>query len=142
MINTFFPSKKKPVVLSLPVVHQQQQQSKWVGSYHLTEEQRATKRGLSVEEYRHRVAVVSKAQAGFHHFCTDIMWPVKIADAIEHGKVMIRGIVRHYDDYGDVEWHEPPFILSVSPLKEQSKIINCTANWVTKTEPVLELGAC
>jgi hypothetical protein len=140
MITQFFKSKRK--VINLPYIPTPTNTSKWVGHTNLTEEQRAAKRGLSTDVYRHRVAQVARAQIGVKLFLGETAWPVKMADAIEHGKVLIKGIVRHYDDYGDVEWHEPPFILSVSPLKDQTKIINCTSGWVSKEEPVFPGVEC
>ena len=137
MITQFFKSKRSVLVLPPPST-----QSKWVGNAVLSELERATKRGLSVEEYRHRCGVVARAQIGLKMFVGDTMWPHTYAAAQQHGKVMVRGIVRHFDDYGDVVWNEPPFILAVSPLKEQTRTIHCTGNWVVKDEPVEEGVQC
>jgi hypothetical protein len=126
MIKQFFPSKKpivKPVVVYSPPPGR---------ISHLTEEQRAAKRGLSIEIYRHRVVAVAKAQALLQLFVTDQGFPVTPEDYEEYGQCIVVGICRHYDDYGTVAWNDPPFILSVSPIKDRQKIIQCTANWLVK----------
>lgn len=131
MITQFYPSKKPKLTVVTPATYQRS------GGYHgnMTEEQRAAKRGLSTEEYRHRVVAVAKAQAGLQLFVTDRGFPAKADDLEEHGECIVVGICRHYDDYGTVQWHEPPFILSVSPLKDRSKIIQCTTGWLIKAKP-------
>lgn len=132
MISQFFPSKK--IKLVYPVV------TKHVPAISvpnhrnsLTEEQRAAKRGLSTEEYRRRVTAVAKAQASCGMYVTDQGFPAKAEDLEAYGKCIVVGICRHYDDYGTVQWHEPPFILSVSPLKDRTKTINCTSGWLIKS---------
>jgi hypothetical protein len=129
MITKFYPSKKPVPVHSPARVYQQ------AGHYlsNTTEAQRAAKRGLSVEVYRERVLAVAKAQASIGMFVTDRGFPVKAEDLEAHGECIVVSICRHYDNYGTVQWHEPPFILSVSPMKDRSKVIHCTPNWLTKT---------
>lgn len=142
MIEKFYSSLRKPVVHKAPLVIQHT--AKWVGGppSALTEEQRAAKKGLSITEYRRRIGLVARAQIGLALSIGDTVWPVKNADAIEHGQCMVRAICRHYDDYGDAEWNENPFILAVSPMKDRNHVINCTGNWVTRTAPEIVLGDC
>jgi hypothetical protein len=142
MIEKFFKSTRKvtPSVLTLPLP--QQHGTKWTAQGSLTEEQRATQRGLSVEEFRRRVGLVARAQLNLKTYIHDTVWPVQPADALEHGKCIVRGICRHYDDYGDAQWNENPFILAVSPLNNPTHVINCTANWVTRVAPEIVQGEC
>ena len=132
MIKQFFPSKK----VKLPVVHLPHQNSPFYVppvAVHtsLTEEQRAARKGLSIEEYRSRVVAVAKAQAFTTLKVGDVGMPIKEEDALNIGECVVVGICRHFEDYGTVQWREPPFILSVSPVNDRSKTINCTANWLT-----------
>jgi hypothetical protein len=132
VIKQFFPSKK----VKLPVVHLPYQNSPFYVppvAVHtsLTEEQRAARKGLSIEEYRSRVVAVAKAQAFTTLKVGDRGMPIKEKDALNIGECVVVGICRHFEDYGTVQWHEPPFILSVSPVNNRSKTINCTANWLT-----------
>lgn len=101
----------------------------------LTEE-RAQKRGLSVEEYRKRVRIVAEASkaCAFQH--GDTGFPKFKKDYEKYGKMMVVGVVRHYDDWGTVEWDETaPYILTVSPLKDRNVTVNCTHGWLVKELP-------
>jgi len=137
MISLFFQSKHKKVY-QLP--HYSTQQGKWVGntSVGLTEAQRAAKFGLDLPEYRRRVVAVAKEQAFSTVTAHDVMWPRKLEDALKWGKVRINGVTRHFDDYGTVEWHEPPFILSVSPINDLNTTFACTVAWVSRECPIIE----
>jgi hypothetical protein len=137
MISIFYPSKRV-VVVTPPYINSPK---KWsAGSS--TEEQRAAAKGLSTIEYRERVVAVSKAQGSCFWYNNQILWPSQVKDAEEHGEVIIRGVCRHYDEYGEIEWHDPPFILAVSPVKNPEVVINCTANWVAKICPLISKEVC
>jgi len=149
MIERYFPSKKPkswPYTPPVRVIHQTPlalpDNSKPVHVASAFEQARADKMKVSVEVYRQRVGAVAREQTACKHQVGDTVYPSKYCDAVEHGKVMIVGICRHYDDYGTVEWNDPPFIMSVSPMKDRSKIIQCTVGWLTKQEPAFNLESC
>lgn len=97
-----------------------------------TETERAHARNLTVEEYRHRVACVAKEVAKLTYMYGDTVVPVNPEDEKTLGKCLVVHIARHYDDYGDVEWNEPPYIVSLMPLKDRSLRQCCSAGWVKK----------
>lgn len=148
MIEQFFPSKRKVVTYQnryqnnyVPVVHSGMN----VGAPSAFETARAEKMGLTVEVYRHRVTEVSRAQAGCPFQIGDTVFPVEQKDLDEYGACLITGICRHYNDYGTVDWHEPPFILSIRSKNDTGTILNTTAGWAMKRKPIFEtenLGDC
>ena len=136
-------SHKKETVLSLPHVHNEGAK----GAPSAFEEARARKMGLSIEEYRKRVTIVSREQTGCRFATGDTVWPAMPEDVAKYGKCMVVGICRHYDDFGNVEWKEnTPFLLAVTPLNDRTRVINCTIAWATKAEPAAyaaeNLGDC
>ena len=72
------------------------------------------------------------------------MWPASESDMLQYGLCQVTGVCRHYNDYGTVDWHEPPFILSVQSVADRSEMLNTTANWVVKAKPIIieECGEC
>jgi len=95
----------------------------------------AHKRGVTLEVYRQRCAMVAKAQSDCKFMVGDTAWPVNEADVEQYGLCQVVGICRHYNDYGTVDWHEPPFILSVQQVGDRTTILNTTANWLVKKKP-------
>lgn len=146
MIEQYFPSKRKVVTYTnryqnnyTPVV------STGATAPSAFEEARAAKQGLTVEVYRHRVTEVSRAQAGCQFQIGDTVYPVEQKDLDEYGPCLITGVCRHYHDYGTVDWHEPPFILSIRSKNDAGTILNTTAGWAMKRKPIFEtenLGDC
>jgi hypothetical protein len=137
MIEQYFASRR-------PVAPTQQQSKYWPVyplpaptspvQAGLKEAERAAKRGLSIEEYRARVVMVMEHQSNCTFQVGDTVWPVYAKD------VKTMGQCRHYDDYGDLDWNDPPFLLSVQSLANKSKSIQCSTGWVTKTRPVTYEG--
>ena len=95
----------------------------------------ASKRNLTIEVYRQRCAMVAKAQSECKFSVGDTAWPVNEPDVETYGLCQVVGICRHYNDYGTVDWHEPPFILSVQQVGDRTTILNTTANWLVKKKP-------
>jgi hypothetical protein len=93
----------------------------------------ATKMGLSVEVYQQRCREVVQASNECSFMIGDTGYPVLAKDK-KYGKCMVVGICRHYDNYGTVDWNDPPFILSVSPLNDKASVIQCTGGWLVKKE--------
>jgi hypothetical protein len=111
------------------------------------EEAKAARMKCTPEEYRHRVTIVSHEQGKFTHQNGDTIYPAKYDEYLKYGKMIIVGVCRHYQDYGTVEWNDPPFIVAVSPLNDRQQVVNCSIGWVQKTEPenpylAESLGAC
>ena len=143
MIEQYFASKRviaKPIHApqkSYPITHH-------TGAYTPFETTRAEKMGLTVEVYRHRVTEVSRAQSQCKFQVGDTVWPASEADVQKYGLCQVIGVCRHYNDYGTVDWNEPPFILSVQSVADRTEILNATANWVVKCKPVIvePMGEC
>ena len=135
MIIEYYASKKNILQLSAPVPKY------WPGSVHqpgyspTTETERAQKRGLTVEEYRARVVIVAQAQRECKFQVGDTVWPYTAKEAKKMGKCVVTGVCRHYDDYGTVDWNDPPFLLAVQSLSDRSKTIQCSIDWVVKQAP-------
>ena len=153
MIEQYFESKRTPVpkygykppVLALPGVTVEEYGRKVISAPSAFETARAEKMGLEVEVYRHRVTEVSRAQTDCKFSVGDTVWPVNEADVIQYGMCQVIGVCRHYNDYGTVDWHEPPFILSIQSMRDRTEMLNTTANWVQKVKPVFEtenVGDC
>lgn len=143
MIELYFPSKReKPVYI--PQVYQRPNFTTPAVSNAPSafEEARAQKKGLSVTEYRKRVAEVSKAQRDSFIQTGDTVWPSLKEPYEKYGKCLVVGVCRHYDDYGDVEWNDPPFILAISPMNDKGSVINCTTGYVQKYEPHFTIKEC
>ena len=139
MIEQYFAYKR-------PVAPVQQQHNKYWPVYPVAapaasvqtgikEAERAAKRGLSIEEYRARVVLVMQAQNGCSFQVGDTVWPIQSRESKKMGQCIITGFCRHYDDYGEVDWNDPPFLLSVQSLADKSKSVQCSIGWVTKTRP-------
>lgn len=99
------------------------------------EAKRAAARGLSTEEYRARVALVMADQTSVNFQIGDTVWPIYPKDVKRYGACIITAFCRHYDDYGEADWNDPPFLLSVSPLSDRTISVQCSVTWVTRTRP-------
>ena len=143
MIEQYFESKRpKPksyYPVTTPAVHQFPFPTKPTmnqGAPSAFETARAEKMGLTVEVYRHRVTEVSRAQSACPFQVGDTVWPAAEKDIDLYGMCQIVGVCRHYNDYGSVDWNDPPLILSIQSLKDRNEILNTTANWVIKHRPI------
>jgi hypothetical protein len=131
MITQWFPNPQTiKQVFSQP--HKQQQQGLYFSS---SDHEKASKRSISVEEYKARCALVKQQfdlylKKGFHTHMPVL--PVKEEVAKEHGVCTIIGVCWDYDLYGDAEWHDPPFILQIRSAT--GSVINCTVGYVKAVE--------
>lgn len=128
MIVEWYPNPKTVEKL-LP--HKQQQQQ-YPSPSDLA---KAQQRGLTVHEYnKRRVAVTNEFQkyqaAGLHTHMPVV--PIQEDKAKEYGTCTVSGVCWDYDLYGDVEWHDPPFILQIRTSTGQ--FINCTVGYVKPAE--------
>lgn len=144
LIVEHYPAPKKPVVVQhLPYNYPRQQQqhpafgvninndergSSWVEK----EKERAEQRKLSVEEYRRRVGVVSRASNTCPFQTGDTIWPKDKKDREEFGQCIVMNITRHFDSYGDTDWCEPPMILSLKPQNFPDNTIFANVEWCIK----------
>jgi hypothetical protein len=139
MIEQYFPSKRKTVE---PYKYQNRYQHPLSlpnnTAYSAFEEARALKMGVTKEVYRHRVTEVSRAQSACPFQIGDTVYPALAADVELYGACLVTGICRHYHDYGTVDWHEPPFILSIQSIGDRSSVLNTTTNWVVKKKNIFE----
>ena len=100
------------------------------------EKAQALRMGISVEVYQQRCLDVAKAsnECKFSH--GDVVYPVKPSDLKKYGACIVVGVIRHYDQYGAVEWRDGnPFILTLARCANRTETINCTANWATSKKP-------
>lgn len=101
--------------------------------------ERAGKLGITVAEYHRRNKLIVDAAQMCSVSWGQFVRPKDDADFKKHGVCKVMGVVRHIEQYGQVEWAENPFILSVKPIDGSGDVINCTHNWVVKYE---KEGAC
>ena len=133
MIEKYFASKRKPKVYQ----HQPFNQPQWQGS-NFTETAKAHKLGITLDQYRERVILVAKAAQKNKWRIGDVGFPCTQEGAREHGECRVVGIVTHYDNYGNVDWNDPPFIMSVTPVYGDSGgIISCTSGWLVDKSPLV-----
>lgn len=135
MLSEWYPNPKvvKQVFGRVPTVHTPN--STWKNS-HPSPLEKANKLGLEVAEYWDRCNKVKKAFAdyqlkGLH--TGDKVYPHTWDLWVEHGQCEIIGVCWDYDLYGDVEWHDPPFIMQIR--NSSGKIINCTVGYVQRNCP-------
>jgi len=119
MITQHYPSKRKP------------KNRYWPPSI-VTSEDKAKKLGLTTEVYQQRMKAVAVASAACLFYIGQKVMPVKKEDREEHGVMTVSCVCRSYDQYGDVEWHDPPFILQLESGLQRGKFVNCTANWAER----------
>ena len=132
MLREYYPAPK-------PVNAHLYSASAMVYSDH--EKKQAEKLNITPYTYRKRSNLVREARAGTTLQVGDTVWPHSPELVKKYGKMLVQGICSKYDDYGDVEWNEPPFILQVAPLKDLQSSISCTAGYVQRTEPEQQ-GIC
>lgn len=97
---------------------------------------RAQKRGLTQHEYLKRVKEVEEAITHLTYNVGDRVWPHSIKMFNSNGKAIIRGICRHYDDYGDAEWKSgSPWLIQASWEDTPQEVFNCTINYLQSTPP-------
>ena len=131
MIDIKFKSKRPVPVTSYqqsnwPVVHQQ-------GSFY-----KAKKLGITLDEYEDRVKIVAAAAKASRWHVGQLGYPHDKESYDEHGPCRVVAIVTHYDQYGTVEWNDPPYILAVRPEKQPNNVVNCTHGWIVE-KPKYEL---
>lgn len=92
----------------------------------------AAKLGLPIEVYQLRCKEVLVASNACSFMVGDTGYPTIPKEHKKYGLMQVVGVCRTYDSYGSVDWNDPPFILSVSPLNDRSTIVQCTAGWLSK----------
>ena len=100
---------------------------------------KATKMGLTIAEYHRRNHLIAKAAQDCGVHWGMVVRPSSEEDFARLGPCKIIGVVRHIDQYGEVEWNDNPYILSIKPEKEDQSVVNCTHNWVV---PYIEEKGC
>jgi len=137
MIVNYFPSPKQVVVYQQSQQAAPQHQGVVQQSHYTSREwDRAKARGLTITEYRRRVEIVFAQLKGEFISAGDTVYPVQTKAFKQYGKCSIRNVCRHYDDYGDVEWNDPPFLLQIVSLDHPQETINCSVGYVQKREPI------
>jgi len=100
------------------------------------EYRKAAARKISPSVYRERCKAVEEAMKDCWHTVGDTGYPYSYAEFKKMGKIQIVGVCRHYDNYGDLDWNNPPFLLQVRSLERPEEITNCTPGFIVKTEPL------
>jgi hypothetical protein len=107
------------------------------------EKTRAEKRNLTVSEYRRRVNLVNLEAARCFLKVGDVVSPADPKNEEKYGKFIVTGIVRHFDDYGTVDWTEPPMILAISQVSNRQNNMTCAPGWLRRqSDPIVHHGAC
>ena len=99
---------------------------------------KARDRGITIEEYRDRVRICAQAISKNKWRVGDAGHPYTPAAAKEHGKCVVVSLVTHYDQYGTVEWNDPPFLMSVMHENgDTNSTIQCTVGWLVDENPLI-----
>lgn len=128
MISNYYPATK---------VYQQASNAVTAGQvsyFNGAELARAKARNLDVVEYRKRVAIVANELRGCHYNIGDTVFPVQAGAAKKYGKCIITGLIKHYDDYGDVDWNDPPFLVYAKSLENPEETLSCSVGYLVKKE--------
>jgi hypothetical protein len=105
------------------------------------ENSQAMKLGMSPYKYRQCCEKVKLAFDNCKHKVGDIVYPYSEKEYKKNGKMFVQAICKHFDDYGDVMWNDPPYILQVASVDDPNNTTACTSGWVQAEEPGAE-GAC
>lgn len=133
-----------PLVLGcVPTTHTPPQ----VTDLSVSERNRAAHLKISNDEFQRRDRLVKQASLACTFQVGDTCFPVNKAAYEKYGPCMIQFVARKYLDMGpDDSWpnHDNPMILTFSPLNERTKRVNCTVNFLSKSNIhlVVELPQC
>lgn len=128
MIETYYPNpNSKKQVYTAPVVTHP--------VFTPEEYRKAVARKIAPSTYRDRCAAVETALKNTWHTVGDVGYPYSYEEFQKMGKIQVVGVCRHYDNYGDVEWNDPPFLLQVRSMDRPEEITNCTPGFIVKQEP-------
>lgn len=111
----------------------------------VAERNRAAHLKISNEEYQRRDKLVRAAAASVTFHVGDTCYPINKEAYEKYGPCMIQFVARRYLDMGPSDsWpeHDNPMVLTFSPLSNRQKRINCTNNYVSKTNIHLEIPQC
>ena len=146
MFSKWFVSKRKKSVNQYPtpapvqvteITRTQQQQAGNSAYNQMSDAQKAQKLGISVVEYHKRVGIIERELMTLTANVGDTVFPSNWDEYQKHGKLLVRAICRHYDNYGNMDWNEhTPFVVQVSPIDQPNSTINCTVAWISKHAPV------
>jgi hypothetical protein len=130
MIREFYRNPKTttyPVAVSgKPTTHQ-------IFTPH--EYRQAALKKIAPSEYRRRSKEVEEAYKSCSLKVGDVGYPHKYSEYQKMGLVRVVAICQNYDAYGEIEWHEPPYIMMVCSVNKPEEVTNCTAGWVVSEEP-------
>lgn len=102
------------------------------------EKKKADEFKISPWQYRDRCQKVRKEYASCKHFVGDKVFPHSETEMKKYGPMTVVAVCSTYNDYGYVDWCDPPMILQVSLDRDPEQIINCTAQYVQKENPIKE----
>lgn len=101
----------------------------------------ALKMGISPHTYRKRCKLVTEEWLKCKVKVGDKVFPYSATLCDQHGEMIVQAICKSYDDYGDVGWNDPPFILQVASVDKPNESISCTAGFVQHDDP-RKVGEC
>ena len=111
----------------------------------VAERNRAAHLNITLEEYKRRDILVRKSALETMFQTGDTAYPIRREDYEKYGACMINFVGRKYLDLGPLDaWpkHDNPMIITFTPLKDKNKRINCTPNYLSKTNIHLEIPLC
>lgn len=135
MIEQSFPSKR-PVKTYFPT------NNSWSSA---RDQAAADARGITLQEYLRRDAIVRDLAKQVEVSVYNTGYPKAKREYDSLGEVLVTGICKTYADFSKTdEWKDDnPMIVSFYPLKNKSKNYFCTATYLVKENPHVEIvGAC
>lgn len=99
------------------------------------EYRQAAKFKIPPSDYRARAQIVKEAFDTCKFKAGDVGYPYSVKEYEKMGQVRVLAVCDSYDNYGSIEWNDPPFILAVASLDSPNGVTNCSANWVVSEAP-------
>lgn len=103
------------------------------------EKKKAEERKITPWQWRDRCDKVRKAYAACKHKVGDVVYPHNEKLLKQYGQMLVQAVCMNYDNYGDTDWNDPPYILQVAPVEDLQTSVSCTADFVQKENPVKEV---
>jgi hypothetical protein len=97
----------------------------------------ATKKGLTLEEFRRRDAIVREEARLVTYFKGDVMYPFSHKEYVEKGKCRIQGIYRTYGEMESDEWpaHDKPYIVTAHRMDTPGEVFFTTGGYFVRHVP-------
>lgn len=137
MIIQEYPNPNKPVSKFWPTVVTNSNPPGAVmgGSNHMLDYW-AKRKGITVEEFQRRDAIVRAEYAACKYKKNDIVYPFSKSQLEKKGMIKVVGIYKSYDEYEDTTWNsaDNAYIVTAAYV-DTGESLFCTVNFLQIDEP-------